>query len=185
MLVPTASPNARKPFPFGKNCRFVYVVADVRSRDALDRFFDANANDDRPTHVAAVYRDWAKLFKRKAETLQRKAGVFAFVANDDEARRLASIAAKVCVETGLSASFVVFDKDGAGNAFERPGTGEPAPNGYGLAAFLDDVQSAYPNEGGASSRFGANAWPRSACRRRPSLPASRAKKPPRRSRRPS
>ncbi|MBQ9128394.1 MAG: DUF3987 domain-containing protein [Thermoguttaceae bacterium] len=144
----TASPNAKKPFPFGKNCRFAYVVADVRSRDALDRFFDANVNDDRPTHVAAVYRDWAKLFERKAETLQRKAGVFAFVANDDEARRRASIAAKVCVETGLSASFVVFDKDGAGNAFERPGTGEPAPNGYDLAAFLDDVQSAYPNEGG-------------------------------------
>lgn len=148
MSVPTASPNAKKPFPFGKNCRFAYVVADVRSRDALDRFFDANANDDRPAHVAAVYRDWAKLFERKAETLQRKAGVFAFVANDDEARRLASTAAKVCVETGLNASFVVFDKDGAGNAFERPGTGEPAPNGYGLAAFLDDVQSAYPNEGG-------------------------------------
>lgn len=148
MSVPTASPNAKKPFPFGKNCRFAYVVADVRSRDALDRFFDANANDDRPAHVAAIYRDWAKLFKRKAETLQRKAGVFAFVANDDEARRRASIAAKVCVETGLSASFVVFDKDGAGNAFERPGTGEPAPNGYDLAAFLDDVQSAYPNEGG-------------------------------------
>ncbi|MBQ7814577.1 MAG: hypothetical protein IJ387_08825, partial [Thermoguttaceae bacterium] len=56
----TASPNAKKPFPFGKNCRFAYVVADVRSRDALDRFFDANVNDDRPTHVAAVYRDWAK-----------------------------------------------------------------------------------------------------------------------------
>lgn len=148
MLTSTASPNAKKPFPFGKNCRFAYVVADVRSRDALDRFFDANANDDRPAHVAAVYRDWAKLFERKAETLQRKSGVFAFVANDDEARRLASTAAKVCVEAGLNASFVVFDKDGDGNAFERPGTGEPVPNGYGLAAFLDDVQTAYPNEGG-------------------------------------
>ena len=148
MSTPTASPNAKRPFPFGKNCRFAYVVADVRSRDALDRFFDANANGDRPAHVAAVYRDWAKLFERKAETLQRKSGVFAFVANDDEARRAALNAAKVCVEAGLNASFVVFDKDGDGNAFERPGTGEPAPNGYGLAAFLDDVQSAYPNEGG-------------------------------------
>lgn len=148
MSVINASPNAKKPFPFGKNCRFAYVVADVRSRDALDRFFDANANDDRAGHVAAVYRDWAKLFERRADTLRRKSGVFVFVANDDEARRLASTAAKVCVETGLNASFVVFDKDGAGTAFERPGTGEPAPNGYGLAAFLDDVQNAYPNEGG-------------------------------------
>ena len=148
MSVPTASPNAKKPFPFGKNCRFAYVVADVRSRDALDRFFDANANDDRSTHVAAVYRDWAKLFERKSETLRRKSGLTVFVANDDEARRVALAAAKVCVKTGLNASFVVFDKDGAGTAFERPGTGEPAPNGYDLAAFLDDVQSAYPNEGG-------------------------------------
>lgn len=148
MLTPTASPNAKKPFPFGKNCRFAYVVADVRSRDALDRFFDANANDDRPAHVAAVYRDWAKLFERKAETLRRKSGLTVFVANDDEARRVALAAAKVCVKTGLNASFVVFDKGGDGAAFERPGTGEPAPNGYGLAAFLDDVQNAYPNEGG-------------------------------------
>lgn len=148
MTVINASPNAKKPFPFGKNCRFAYVVADVRSCDALDRFFDANANGDRAAHVAAVYRDWAKLFERRAETLRRKEKVFVFVANDDEARHVALTAAKVCVETGLDASFVVFDKDGAGNAFERPGTGEPAPNGYGLAAFLDDVQNAYPNEGG-------------------------------------
>lgn len=144
----TASPNAKKPFPFGKNCRFAYVVDDERSRDALDRFFDANADGDRAGHVAAVYRNWAKLFERKAETLRRKSGLTVFVANDDEARRLASNAAKVCVVTGLNASFVVFDKGGDGAAFERPGTGEPAPNGYGLAAFLDDVQSAYPNEGG-------------------------------------
>ena len=144
----TASPNAKKPFPFGKNCRFAYVVADERSRDALDRFFDVNADGDRAAHVAAVYRNWAKLFERKAETLRRKSGLTVFVANDDEARRVALAAAKACVETGLNASFVVFDKDGAGTAFERPGTGEPAPNGYDLAAFLDDVQSAYPNEGG-------------------------------------
>ena len=75
MTVSTATPNAKKPFPFGKICRFAHVERDATNRAALDRFSDANASPLGGDLAARVEGDEAASSSSSSVLMSAKAGL--------------------------------------------------------------------------------------------------------------